>query len=336
MSGSKRVASNFSSTGQNASNNAAGDSSSVISVQQSQESKLNFWESLAKGVDAMLSAGGKMVPNESSGTITVVDTPQVLRAVEKYIEEENRRVGRSVYLKVEMLTLSSTSQSQLGADLAAVFTAGNGTFTGSPFGTVANATGSGAASFTLSGGKWRDSLLSLNARQGQTTVVSRSMLDAYTVNNHPVPFTVASTQSYVDSVSVPTASSNVTLTPPTPTVTQKQITTGTFLELLPHVLDSNRMLLQYTVDLSSDPDFETVQNSPTPGVPTVKSPRVARKSTSQTVNIRTGETLVLTQLGKRSDSDRAAYGLIGASAAGDRNREASVILITPVVIDNDI
>jgi type IVB pilus formation R64 PilN family outer membrane protein len=332
IGGSKRVSSNFSSTGQSsATGGGGGDSSSVINVSQSQESKLNFWESVSLGVQAMLSSGGRLVPNESSGTITVVDTPQVLRAVERYLEEENRRVGRSVYLKVEMYTMTATTDAQLGADLATVFTSGNGITTSTPIGSVVSGTGTGSVVARLTGGKWKDTFAALSARQGSSTVTSKASLDAYTVNNHPVPFTIAATQSYIDSVG--TSQSNVSSQV---TVTQKQLTTGVFLELLPHVLDSNRMLLQYTIDVSSDPDFQIIDNGGSAGTPKIQSPRVARKSTSQTVNIRPGDTLVLTQLGKQDNNNRNAFGLTGASMAGDSKKEATIILITPVVIDSDI
>lgn len=189
----------------------------------------------------------------------------------------------------------------------------------------------GGTLITRPAGKWADTFAALSARQGASTVTSKASLDAYTVNNHPVPFTIAATQSYIDSVG--TSQSNVSSQV---TITQKQLTTGVFLELLPHVLDSNRMLLQYTIDVSSDPDFQIIDNGDAAGTPKIQSPRVARKSTSQTVNIRPGDTLVLTQLGKQDSSNRNAFGLTCASIGGDSKKEATIILITPVVIDSDI
>lgn len=332
IAGKKTLKTNFSSNGELSSTGSGVSSENAFGVSQTQESTINFWESLGNTIRSMLSAGGKLVLNEASGTLTVIDTPYVLRTIGGFIENENRRVARSVHLKVEMYTLAATKGGQLGADLNLALTKGKYNFTGTPITSAVESTGTGGLNTRIISGHAQNTALLLRALSEFATVTSQVAANAYTVNNQPVPFTIGSTQSYIDSVG--TAAQGLSST--SVTVTQKQVTTGVFIELLPHILDNNRMILQYVVDLSSDPDFSVLDTGGSASLPKIQSPRVKRRATSQTVNIKAGETLVLTQLGRNDTTDQQSAGLTGASMRANQNKETTLILITPVLIDNDV
>lgn len=330
LGGVKKISTSFSSTGQG-SGGQGGAAQTVVGATQSQERVINYWESLGSSIKAMLSAGGKLVLNESASSVTVVDTPHVLSRVAAYIAEENRRAARSVHLRVEMYTLKTTRGDQLGADLTLALNKGKYLVGSTPVNSNVASIGAGGMLATVMGGDNRDSKLFLQALAERATVTGQVAVNAYTVNNHPVPFTMGATQSYIDSVGSSQGQTSTAIT-----VTQKQLTTGVFVELLPHLMDNNRMLLQYVIDLSSDPDFTAIDTGQGPGLPKIQSPRIARKATAQTVNIGTGQTLVLTQMGREDGADKQSAGLTGASTTAALNKEVTIILITPILVDSEI
>ena len=331
IAGSKKVETNFSSTGEIASSSGTsggssdgGNSKTSLGVMQSQSATLNLWGSLSPEITSMISAGGKIAINEYSGTVTVTDTPQVLHQVGGFISELNRRISRTVYLQVDVYTVQDQKGGELGADIALNLSKGKYGFTSSSIPTLAQS--SGGVGFSVTGTSMDGTKGLINALGTSVKITGHAGSNAYTINNNPVPFTMSLSQSYVDSIG-----SSQSQTSTSVTVSQKQITTGAFIEVIPRILDNNRMLLQYTVDLSDDPTFDvtTVSGS------TLKSPRGARRATTQTVNIKTGETLVLTQMGRNTNSDKGNLGFLGASATSSANKETTLILITPVLMDGD-
>lgn len=330
LAGSNTVGSSFSSSGEIASSAGGsgstdnGQSKTSLGVDQRSGATLNNWSDMAGELNSMLSAGGKIAMNQTAGTVTVSDTPQVLRQIASYIEDQNRRISRTVYIQVDVYTLQTQKGAEAGLDIALELSKGNFGWKSSSVPSVAQS--SGGVTGTITGTSANGTTALIQALGTRAKVTGHTGSNAFTINNNPVPFTMSLSQTYVDSIG-----SSQSQTSTAVTTTQKQITTGAFIQVLPHLLDNNRLLLQYTVDLSDAPTFDITKVDGG----TIKSPSFNRRATAQVVNIKAGETLVLTQMGRNSSSDKGNLGLLGASAAANESKETTLIMITPVLIDSE-
>ncbi|STQ90093.1 hypothetical protein [Iodobacter fluviatilis] len=341
LAGIKEVQSEFNSSGNVATSATKGGSggNSVINVQQKSSAKLDFWGALNSEIKAYLTAGGRVSMNEAVGTVTVTDTPVVHRQIAQVLSEQNRRISRTVYFRIDLINVTARDGVELGLSLDAIYNDGFNSFKlKSPGGlnstSVGSLSGAIMAPVTTNGvvtpgsdSPWAGSSVVINALKQVANVEVKSTMTATTINNSPVPFTMATTQSYVDSVGSSSAQGSGSTQV---TVDQKQVTTGIFMQLLPRLLDNNKMLLSYTVDTSVLQGWESTPTA----VATLKSPIVPRRATSQTVNINVGETVVLSAMNNLT-LNRDAKITFGGSYANTAAEENLLILITPVLVDND-
>jgi type IVB pilus formation R64 PilN family outer membrane protein len=346
FAGSKSVSTSFSSSGAPASGEGSGTSGASVSLSQSQSLSMNFMQSLKADIDSMLSTGGKAILNEPAGTLTVTDRPSVLKQAERIIAEQNRRASRTVHLRVEVIQIADSGNSEVGFDVRSVITSSNGKLRliGSSPNSMEGAAGSLGA-FVLgtsasvsrptqatqgaigdAWGAFQGTGLFIQALEATAKIASRNSVNAFTINSQPVPVTLATSESFVESIGATTSQTAVTTT-----VTQKTVNTGVFLQMLPRILDSNQMLLQYTVDLSELESFDVS----TIGGGTIKSPRIPRRSTTQTVLIRPGESILLSHMASENARSSDSGGLFGFGRSRTEGRQTILILITPVLLGGE-
>lgn len=347
IAGVKKINTNFSSSGSvqtsSSGNEASSGSNTIVGVTQQQEAKLGVWDSLINEIGAMLTVGGRLATNESAGTVTITDTPQTLRVIESFLEDQNRRISRSVFFKVDVLSVSKKRGNEGSLDLNGLLTnaAQKYRLITSPGKSLATDNTAGAGFFVLppkvaganpnlespgfSGDAFKNSdgtSLFVKFLNEGADVAIKNRFNVSTVNNSPVPVSISSTQGYVESIgSVQSQTTTAT------TIQQKTVTTGTSMVLTPRLLDNNQILLQYTVELSELEGFDvTVTPSGS-----VKSPKVPRRVTSQTTKINAGQTIVLTGLSRSNANDAGNVGL-GGSWNKSTADEDIVVLITPVLM----
>jgi type IVB pilus formation R64 PilN family outer membrane protein len=111
------------------------------------------------------------------------------------------------------------------------------------------------------------------------------------------------------------------------------ITTGFSMNLVPHLLDSKRLLLQYAVDLSSLLSLATVES----GGSSIQTPEIETRNFLQRVMLNSGDTLIVTgfeqatQSGAMQGVGDASNIALGGGVKGTKNKMVLVILIQPVI-----
>ncbi|MCY1546747.1 Outer membrane lipoprotein BfpB [compost metagenome] len=165
---------------------------------------------------------------------------------------------------------------------------------------------------------------------GRVSVVTTA--NAMTLNRQPVPVAITNQTTYLAKVTPAPAGASGSAGG-TPGLEPGTVTTGFLLNLLPTVLDSNSILLQFGLGIS---DLTALVDVPS-GDQKIQAPEISSTDFLQKVAIRPGETLVLSgyersagQYDKRTLTSGAPIGL-GGSINGTSNREAVVILVTPVL-----
>ena len=295
-------------------------------------------EDLDKMLRSMLTPNlGRMAMSPSTGTVAITDTPETLRRIERYLEEENAHLTKNVLLNVKVLAVTLSNKDSFGIDWNLVYKTASGKF-GATLNNAFHASAdaiSGSINIlkpsTGTGGVFAGTDLLIQALSQQGSVSNITSSSTTTMNLQPSPVQVGQQTSYLQSVTT-TATAQVgtstTLTPGT-------ITTGFNMNLLPYVMNNKQVLLQYSINLSALRRIRQVKS----GDNMIEIPEVDNRIFSQKVRLKSGETLVLSGfeqsmgLGNASGVGSPWNPVFGGGMNSERRRDVIVILINPVVQD---
>lgn len=314
-------------------NSASGDATSSQSTTVGQE--YDLYEDIRKTIEAMLTPEkGRYWLSASSSTLTVTDTPAVQEAVARYVDEQNSIMNRQVALNVQVLSVSNTRNEQFGLDWNLVYkslhSAGatlnnaSGDFTGATSAGVSildTATGN-AAKFSGS-----SLLIKALSEQGDVSVVTSQ--ESTVTNLTPVPIQMADQTVYV----AQSATTTTTDVGATTTLTPGMITTGFNMTLLPLIQKTGNLQLQMNFNLSDPPTIRSFTSKD--GNSYIEMPYTKLRSLSQKVNLKEGQSLVVTGFDQNNTTTSKAgtftpaNPLFGGSQTGKNERSTLVIIITP-------
>lgn len=300
-------------------------------------SNLSVWSSIEDSVKTMVGASGKVVSSPALGTITVTDTPSVLKKVADFIHKQNSALGKQVVVNVKVLSVDVSNSKNYGINWNAVYTSLSKDY---GFNFVSSFVPSdGSANLALNvipGGdsdlsrRFGDSSAFVRALSTQGKVSQVTSAAVTTLNNQPVPVNVGRQIAYLAS-STSNTSEGTTSTSLEPGV----INTGFSMNLVPHIQEGDNLLLQYAIDLSALKGMYSVSS----GDSTIQTPEIESRKFMQRVKLNSGDTLVVAGFEQSNiDSEQSGIGsaanaLFGGGMNGGRNRNAIVILIQPVVVD---
>ncbi|WJV63470.1 PilN family type IVB pilus formation outer membrane protein [Pectobacteriaceae bacterium CE70] len=319
---------------------SSGTSGDINSAQKTAyDLSSNLYDDIRKTIDNMITPSkGRYWLSSASGTLTVTDTPVVLDRIGRYIAYQNKVLNRQVQLSVRVLSVTQTRNEQMGLDWGLVYkslhTAG-ATLSGS-FTNAADNAGSAGFSIldTASGSAARFSgsqlLIKALSEQGNVSVVTQ--LNRATTNLTPVPYQLSNQKGILTSSST-TATANVGVTSSMQT---SILTTGLFMTMLPYIQENGDVQLQFAFSYSSPPKIESFVSKD--GNTRNDVPTFQQEALTQKVNMRAGETLVLTgsdQVTTTTDKQGTftpGNFILGGGQNGNTTRTTLVILVTPVLL----
>jgi type IVB pilus formation R64 PilN family outer membrane protein len=295
-------------------------------------SGLSIWTAIENGIKAMLSSEAIISASPATGTITITDTPPVLRRVDQFIKEQNESLSRQVVLNVRVLAVDLDRSNEYGINWETVYENLNqkiGIDVDSGFGRSGEAN-----NFTfrvLSGSAWDGSSAIIDAlsKQGRVSQVTSASL--VTINNQPAPIQVGRQTGYLASstTTVGTGGSGNTVT-----LVPGKVTSGFSMSVLPHILDGNRLMLQYSGDISSLRTLSSISS----GGSTIQTPDMDVRNFLQRVILRSGEFLVIAGFeqfnlsGKTQGVGDSENILLGGGANTSKLKSIIVVLIQPVLL----
>lgn len=320
-------------------NSVSGDSSSSQKTTTLQDR--DAYEDIRKTMETILTPEkGRYWLSESTGVLTVTDTPQVLETVSHYVDEQNREMNRQVQLSVKVLSVSNTRNEQFGIDWSLVYKSLQqvGATLNNAGGDIAGATSAGVSILdTATGSAARFSCSSLLIKalseQGDISVVTSQ--DSTVTNLTPVPIQMADQTVYVAG----SATTTTTDVGATTTLTPGMITTGFNMTLLPLIRQAGDVQLQVNFNLSDPPTIRSFTSKD--GNSYIEMPYTKLRSLSQKVNLRAGQSLVLTGFSQDNTSVRKSGTftpgnfLFGGGRKGEHGRSTLVIIITPLLAGNN-
>jgi len=283
-------------------------------------------------IKAMLTPDGRVVVTPATGTVTVDDTPPTLERIAKFVADQNVALTRQVVLNVRVLGIELNESNSYGINWDAVYSN-----LGRGFG-VAMSTASGLPSPTgnltfnivNTSSMWDGTRAMLEALSKQGKVSQITSASIVTINNQPAPIQVGRQRSYLESstttIGTGGAGNTTTLVPGT-------LMTGFSMSVLPHILDSGRLMLQYSGDISSLIELVTVSSDGS----SIQVPEIDTRNFLQRVMMNTGETLVLAGFeqvnlsGSKRGIGSADNIAMGGGVSTSDNRSVLVVLIQPVM-----
>lgn len=317
--------------GTNTGSDSRGQSSQTTSVSL----KTDMVKDIQNSVQSMLTQKvGRLSASPSTGTITVTDTPEVLDRIQRYIDGENSSITKQVLLNVKVLSITLDDSNQFGLHLDMISKSGI-SLLGGPVSSSGSDGGSNGISTSILNGNFVNSTMMMNAlsKQGKVSVITSPSVT--TLNMQPVPVQVATQTSYlarVESSNTANVGTSMTLTPGT-------VTSGFNMNLLPFVMRDNKLLLQYSVNISELKSLKEVKSSDGDNGNKIQVPEIENRIFSQKVKMQSGQTLVLSGFEqKATQSNRSGFGnafnwLLGGGVDASEKRNIIVIMISPVVME---
>ena len=323
-------------TGGGSSANANGGMTSEGSTQGTQ---MNFESDILKDTEKTLSnmvtpGLGRISLSPSTGVVTVTDRPDALRRIKAFLNSENKRITRQVVLNVKVLSVALNNTDSLGLNTSVLFQtlatkAGIATSFVGPSTTGGMTATAGVVS---SESPWKGSQAVIDALslQGQVTTITSPSIT--TLNMKPAPILVGNQQTYLASVSTTAiqggGTSQQALTPGT-------ISTGFNMVLLPYLMEGSEMLLQFNINMSELLGITSISS----GQNQIQMPNINNRIFSQSVRLKSGQTLVLSGF-DQSQTSGSQQGvadpkmwLFGGRGDASKQHNEIVVLITPIVTD---
>jgi type II secretory pathway component GspD/PulD (secretin) len=206
----------------------------------------DFWGGIEKTLSSLVSGGGKFRSTPNPGVITVTDAAEPMKAVENYIEQSTS-ADRQVGLEIQVLSVHLTDEFSAGIDWNMVRNSFSST---TPAALLPSQSGS---PFTIGyqNGNGTNAMIKLLKTFGRVSTTYSGV--AVTSSRVSVPLMVVNQQAYLKQTQAAVVAGGQvgSVTTTGPSLTPGQIGTGMSLAFLPVVLDSNQVLLQTYVNISS-------------------------------------------------------------------------------------
>ena len=310
------------------------------SVNMNTSVDLEMWNSFEKSIGSMITEGSRLTMSPGDGTITLTATPNDIKKVAKYINEQNIRLSRQVAISVKVLQVSVNDVDNYGLDLKATFNDGVTSLGVAGSSSVASSGGlANGISWGVLKNNWTvDGAIKALSQRNNTSLVTSGTVT--TLNNKPAPIQVTQKQNYIAEMTKTnsgTDGNNYDIS-----VTTEEIETGFTLDVLPRILEHGRMLVMFNMTLSDLIALEKVEFGASDENLYIQNPKVESRAFTQEVAMTSGETLILTGFEKvdnttaKEGTGSAENSLLGGSARAEKDRSILVILLTPVVLETPL
>jgi len=322
--------------GSSSTSGGAGSTTSSSTNGVVRSSELTTWDDVKAYLITLTSKDGKIAVMESSGIITVKDTPMVQATVEKAIKELNDSLGKQIYMDVKIYAVTMNNADNYGLNWNLAWAqAANKYGINLTNGSNISASSPISIGTTISSGPFAGTSATLKALStlGKTSVVNEFTVS--TLNGQTTPIGNSTRQDYVKQVKVTTSPSGSGTTTSVE-VTPDAVYDGLNMSVTPKIQkDLDKILLEYSLTLNSIDDMSQTYTDSLGNKVTL--PKTSIKNILQRSALRSGQTLVLSGF-KQNVSKVLNDGLGSANfqlLGGDRNASNAsqylVITVTPYV-----
>lgn len=318
----------------NAGNSAAGTTSSSAKQGVSRTATLDSWGDVKNYLLSLMSPQGTIAVMESTGLVTVRDTPDVQRKINSAVKELNALIGKQIYINVDVYAITKDASDDYGLDWNIAW--------GSLRNNVSYNTASGSAATNkvnigILTGPFAGSTVVAQAlsKLGKTSVVNQFQIT--TLNGQPTPIGNNRKIPYISGIQVQQdANGN-----PIQSVTTGAVYQGISMSVIPKVQPNGKILLEYAMNLSDFQGFTDFSTGSGDNAQTLSLPTTTLKNILQRASLRSGQALVLSGF-KQSVSTINKNGvgspsnfLFGGGTDAQQQEQYLVIMVTPFVAQDN-
>lgn len=311
---------------------ASGEAGSSTSARTITES--NLLSDIEQNVRSMTPLG-LVSFSKATGEFLITDRPDVLDEVQKYLDTENDKLSKLILVNLEVLSVKLNDSNQYGIDWSLAYKTMRGTWglglANKVSGLDPSAIGGSISILDTSKSPWAGSKALIKALSEQGRVSSYKAPSVTTLNLQSVPIQIGRVQGYLKS-SQTTQSANVGAST---ALQDGTITSGFNMILQPMVKPGNQLLMALQLNMSTDPNFNTVSS----GGSQIQTADYQIQLMDQSVKLRSGQTLVisgfdqLTENASKSGLGSVSNFLFGGGGRRTSTRDVLVLVITPVIMD---
>lgn len=286
----------------------------------------DVWTEITESLENIISEGSTLSIGASTGTITITARIGDHARVADYIRATNERVGQQVAFDINVITVVLNENESFGLDLSAALSR-----SGIDLGVVGRPTTSEAVGSINIGITRSDVSVQAIARSlssyGRVSVETRA--GTTTANNRVAPIEVVDEVAYLREVrieeGVNDARDRITRSADT-------ATTGFQMQLLPRIMNTRDIMVQYSVRISELNNLRTFGD----GNEAIQLPEISTTSFEQQAVLENGQTLIMAGFERRrvEREQNNGLGLLSVARGQEQvvQRVATVLMITPTIV----
>ncbi|MBU6235865.1 MAG: hypothetical protein KGQ41_08470 [Alphaproteobacteria bacterium] len=331
------LASELSMSGSIKSGGGSEDAGSLPSVDITSTSSMKVWSEIEDAIKIITGGEDKAAFSPSTGTITVTGSPEVIRRVESYLNQQNAMRLRRVGIALKVISVTTRDALSLTGNLTGIIerafdhaslrTVGDGT-NGLSIGILKSTLDTGQAS-EITEDRLVSQLQALKSVERAAVSHSGALI---TLSDQPAPLQVGRQVSYLARTSSTTGDTggSVSLEPDT-------LNLGLMMTVLPRIVEQNKILMRVSIAITDAPRELTTFES---GDTRIQLPEVSTTGFLQNAVLTSGETMVLAGFQKDEDSSTEDGAPIvpfiaGGEKAANKLREVTIMLITAEILPED-
>lgn len=318
---------------------ASADSGAYSSTTSSISSaKYSAWAALEASVKAVMSPVAKVVPDMSTSSMIVRGTRDDVEQAEEVVKHANQVHGRMIILNLRIMRVSYDDTSDAGANFQAAYAALSAgvpkyglTFT-SP-GSLVGSDGGGLGYQVLDPkSRWNGTQGLIQAIQQLGTVVSDESQSYPVMNGRTYPVASFDTDTYLAETTPAAGGVLGAGSAGIPGLKPGTLTTGSYLDMTPTAFDDGTVSINMNLDQSQKRGpFGVASSGSGDTFQQIQLPNTHVDTKAPSVQVKAGETLMLSSSSSNVTQHSQKSGLVGVSGSGEHQREMQIILVTPYV-----
>lgn len=323
-------------TGARATNNSgaeqAGSASSSASQGVTRTSKMDSWADITKYLRPLMSSRGKLAVMETTGVITITDTPDVHRKVGQAVKSLNNVLSKQIMLKVDIYSVTLSDSDDYGLDLNLAFTGSDRW--GFSFNSLSGSSGTSTGTLNFTGSnRWQaGAVLKALSTVGQASIVNQ--FNVATLNGQPTPIGNNRKIPYISGIEVAMdANGN-----PMQSIETAAVYQGISMNITPKLLPNGKILIEYAMNMSDLLGFETLSTGGDPATSqSLSLPNTTLNNILQRAAVKSGQAMVLSGFKQRVNSSSRRGSptpntpLLGGGVNAETKEQYLVVVVTPTV-----
>lgn len=309
---------------------SAGSASSSSKQGVTRSADLDSWGDVKNYLLSLMSPNGSVAIMESTGLVTVKDTPDVQRRVSQAVDELNKLIGTQIYINVDVYAVTRDANDDYGLDWNLAWSSARNDigYQSGPNSNASNNFNIGILTGPFSG---TNAVIKALSTLGKTSVVNQFQIT--TLNGQPTPIGNNRKIPYISGIEV-TSNSNESSQQ---SVTTSSIYQGISMSVIPKVQPNGKILLEYAMNLSDFEGFTDFSTGSGNNSVSLSLPTTTLKNILQRASLKSGQALVLSGFKQTvADSNNSGVGspsnfLFGGGSKAGKKEQYLVITVTPYV-----